>query len=514
MNRGPQSSFAQGEDDQRSRLTSRVLVPGGTGGKSSISFGDADGHGRIPSSSRVLQPGGTGGKSSIAFGASDDEPPRPRSRGGAAGTGGRSHIAFGDGGDNDTSNAPLASRVLQPGGTGGRSNIAFGEEDIHQHVNAPVASRVLHPGGTGGRSNISLGHDPSEGALDSSGTTHVRRQGEKTNLTVGEDPSIPHAEPNSPKLSSRVLQPGGSGGRSQLSFDEEHVDGATSAMRVARPGASGSSSILLGGDPDDNQRTRATSSRVLHPGGTGGDSSITFGDDGGSTASHSHPRNGRRLGDAPYNASSITLGDDGGDIETSSKGRLSSRVLQPGGMGGKSNVTFGDDGSSVDRAAAACFFLAISGVSRMSVSHDNASKKTTTSSRVLQPGGMGGKSSITFMDDRTAAGLDVAEDDFGRPRPLNASIAGRGAVRNPNVSQVCIGNNANDPQEQSPRRTPSPPHLTPSPPPQDDRHSGRGAVRNPNVSQWGGEKTDAAPKRNPVFKPQAPPGGASSISFF
>ncbi|CAG8565924.1 2193_t:CDS:2 [Paraglomus brasilianum] len=177
--------------------------------------------------------------------------------------------------------------------------------------------------------------------------------------------------------SSRVLQPGGTGGKSSV-FDTTAPNEPTNTKYNANKNAS---QFAIADDHDDNasvssgvveeshRRNIHTSSRVLQPGGTGGKSSV-------------FDTTPNELTNTKYNAnknaSQFTIADDHDDNASVSSG-ISGSTRRPGKSQFESSVVIGDDtgGRLGDNDP---------------VGRSNASMKP--SSRVLRP--PGGGSSFTF----------------------------------------------------------------------------------------------------------------------
>jgi hypothetical protein len=372
---------------QHSRVTSsRVLAPGGTGGKSSISFGDDDDSSYSRSPQRSMRQ-----NRSNVFGGDDDAPPPTHRPPNSRGQVNRSTVF------SDTDDDPVRPHIRR---IGERSTLTVGEDPAAgDPVHPPMTHRVLQPGGAGGRSRVF-----SEDEDEDRSKTHIRRIGERSTLTVGEDPAA--GEPTHPPLTHRVLQPGGAGGRSRVFSDDDEEP-------VPRPSVRSRSRSPFAMSDED-------------------------------TPPQSPPTSGRRTAGRSANTSNIVFGDDGGEV-TSSRNRISSRVLNPGGTGGRSNIVFGDDSTPVDQVTDGLRRTHLRQTEDDEV-QPSARSGMTTSSRVLQPGGTGGKSSVVFGDDRTSAGLSVDDDSLERSR---AARTGRGGIRNPNVSQWSAGDDDNTPQRKA-----------------------------------------------------------------
>ena len=341
---------------------------------SSICFGDDSTPAPLKSSSRVNRPGGTGGESSVF---SDDPVPER-----------------------------FTSRVIQPGGTGGKSSVFEEEPSTQPRSNRPVQpsplvddgapvqervhTRVAQPGGTGGQSHVF-----DDAPIDA--PKHI--SGERAPAPFAREGENAPAETVS--MSTRVLQPGGTGGHSKvfsddveeelvrstrrinvnelssnrLEDDEERRLAARKVFAQQRAGG-GPSKVFGGGDEEEENSNKTISGRKVEPGRTN-KSQVALG--GGYPDAEPAKRTGRRGNiRSDYNSSQISFGDDtkGEPVAPKDANRTSSKVLRPGGTGGSSQIQFGDDtnGQEVDHPPSG----------------------TRTSSRVLKPGGTGGSSQITF----------------------------------------------------------------------------------------------------------------------
>lgn len=321
-----------------------------------------------------------------------------------------------------------------------QSSFSFGEEPDHGRSARGPSTRV-RPGG-----NVSID-------LSDNGSSHTSRQnsissnssrqniGGNTHIQFGDDTNYDGVDRTKP-AATRVIHPGGTGGKSSIDFD--NFDAPIRPNHSGRNGAGGSTSIDLSGESSEHDACSAKerlSSRILNPGGTGGKSRIVLGGETPDATSNGHNGTGESSraqksgGSGGY--SSAVFGDERPDHDPDAT-RLTSRVLQPGGTGGASSIAFVDDGTgssppaslsgstrggvradpgsnvfddSNDEAGSNC-----SGSPPRSRRNDNntsivafgddgganpaeSTRKNDTRFRVLQPGGTGGRSNIQFSGD-------------------------------------------------------------------------------------------------------------------
>jgi len=158
-------------------------------------------------------------------------------------------------------------------------------------------------------------------------TTEVRA---KTGKAAARNPNATVAshifggaeEPEEVKLTTRIREPGGTGGRSTL-FDPDPVQAPS--QRSVQPNP-------LTEPPEELIRL---STKPLQPGGTGGKSSVFHDDDDNEPAAAlAAPAKGQR-NPSPFATDDATA-------EEAEPVRTSAKILRPGGMGGVSNVFITD----------------------------------------------------------------------------------------------------------------------------------------------------------------------------
>lgn len=315
-----------------------------------------------------------------------------------------SSIFFGD--DSTPTNKPVASRVLQPGGTGGSSRVFNADAD--PNVNTRTSTRIREPGGTGGKSSLFQPDLPV-----------AHHNARKT-----PDPSpITSAPLQESRLSTKPIFPGGTGGKSSIFTDapdpptnvsvmtRSHPSSESTAVTVDSPCASGTvepdspaSQEMARQESGDDPHKIDVSGRKVEP--KHNVSQVAL---GGGYPDAEPPKRAPHRGNirADYNQSHFTFGDDtGGEVVPEKKGRLTSRVLRPGGTGGGSQIEFCDDtqGKPVQEKQKS----PVSSVKSQRPANGSqivfgddtngglTEKKSITSSRVLRPGGTGGSSQIAF----------------------------------------------------------------------------------------------------------------------
>ncbi|KAI9225907.1 MAG: hypothetical protein DHS80DRAFT_33250 [Piptocephalis tieghemiana] len=421
-------------------------------GASSICFGDAD-HDIQKSrpSSRVNRPGGTGGVSSLfeedatSVSPASASPSPPASRGSrkANNSQGMSSIFGGDPlpEDNRKESKKMTSRTNQPGGGTGGSSSLFGEspdeatkDEVVTNKNntspdssvtpswlsqdpsnsspspAKISTRIAQPGGTGGASSLFTDAPPSPPA-PSSGSFSSPAKGPATD-PLGLSDSSEKVTPSGPEhvhTSARILQPGGTGGKSSIFGDSLETDATEEQLRkgmrrmYVSKGAEStrsngqqqctSNSDESSSDEDTSDEessgrsTRSTSSQR----GRENDSQVAIAGD--YPLEEPKPRSSRRGRiRTSANHSQIVMSDDlGGEENPNERNAVgkpstftkpSSRVLRPGGTGGSSQIVIGDDINEVQQSK---------GSSQPGGVH--------TSSRVLRPGGTGGTSQVQIAWD-------------------------------------------------------------------------------------------------------------------
>ncbi|KAI9595970.1 hypothetical protein BDF19DRAFT_36105 [Syncephalis fuscata] len=418
--------------------------------------------------------------SSISFGGDDDADTYVRSTGGAGGAhasgGGKSSISFGRTEGPVSAGQPPSSRGSTRHNVGGNTSISFSEheggEDAHSAWRPSVNGS--RSGGTGGKSSISFG----SGDIDS------------------DDEEEKEKRKKAAMVQRKYMPPsGGTGGKSSIDFNADNDDDDGSVV-TTRPVHPMSKSKLKFGDESDsdselNQKGSVSSVRILEThSSTGGRSQLTLSNDPddhdpGATEltsrvlDPSHATHVSMLtneGETPSDVTGITRGDSNGRYNNHSTLEFNGHaVVDSSSTGGKSQIAFGDDGDhDVDTAT--------KGVNKLSMTDKHSTFNGDKQQRITHAS----KSSLVFCDDRTSVGLEVdKDDDLAKPRPANASVAGRGGMRNPNLGEL-----SKEYYEE------------------DHRSNGsRGNIRDPNTTNE--EKT-----RAPVFKPQQAPGGTSSISFY
>ncbi|KAI8049021.1 hypothetical protein BDF22DRAFT_657981 [Syncephalis plumigaleata] len=407
------------------------------------------------------------GKSSISFGGDDDtyDNVRPSVRPAAHAGGGKSSISFG-GGDDDTERVRTSVRPATHAG-GGKSSISFGGDDLDD-----VPSRSKPALAAGGKSSISFAADDND---DDTCRSSVRKAsppsssgGGKSNVKFGGNADDSDDDSDSGHAGSRT-----SHGTSKSSIvfggeeDESEIANSTSSsIRIGKTSsAGGGSSQLVFGDerPDHDPGATQLTSRVLHPSAK---SQISFNGEGEGDEERVNSFTGIARGDANgRQATHSSLMFDGhADAPPPEGSRPVFRAADKSSTGGRSRIQFGNEDEDEEDAVN----KATKGVNRLGLSGNSTSKPSSS---------VGG-------------GLPVDNDDpLSRPRPANASYAGRGGVRDPNRGELSNGfGSTND---------------------DDDHHNKArlGSVRNPNLHSK--EETT-----RPVFKAHQKPGGDSSISFY
>jgi hypothetical protein len=185
-------------------------------------------------------------------------------------------------------------------------------------------------------------------------TTDVRATAGKSTARTANSASVSHIfgggeQVDDVKLTTRIREPGGTGGKSSVFAGNNDDDDVKITTRIREPGGTGGRSTLFDPDPVKPTRERPVqpnplyeaaeepvrlSTKPLQPGGTGGKSRVF--DDDEVLPSPPVSSNANSAGDARNAASPFAT--DNNTPYNPEPVRTSAKILQPGGMGGQSHV--------------------------------------------------------------------------------------------------------------------------------------------------------------------------------